>query len=143
VKAQKLTDANDATGRLKMFKAIRAIFATPTEAGSVAGAVASGLDKAFFTQQESKDWTLKYLNATLPMNLSRRIIAMSITFVWVLSALLLLSLTIGAGLTESLAAAKTAQAVFEFMRDVLNIPFSLVMALYFGKGIATTLGKKE
>jgi hypothetical protein len=126
-----------------MFKTLKAIFSTPTDAGSVAGAVAKGLDSAFFTDQEKAQWTLKYLNATLPMNLGRRIIALLVTSVWVLSALTLLLLTVLAGIFVSIVFAKTAQAVFEFMRDVLNIPFSLVMALYFGKGIATTLGKKE
>ena len=126
-----------------MLKALKAIFSTPTDAGSVAGAVAKGLDNAFFTAQEKGAWTLKYLNATLPMNLSRRIIAMSITFVWALSAMTLLILTVVAGLFESAVVAQTAQGVYQFMRDILNIPFGLVMTLYFGKGIAGDLFKKK
>jgi hypothetical protein len=126
-----------------MFKALKAIFSTPTDAGSVAGAVASGIDKAFFTDQERGTWTLKYLNATLPMNLSRRIIAMTITGIWALSALTLLLLTVAAGLFESSVFAQTAQGVYQFMRDILNIPFGLTMTLYFGKGIAGDLLKKK
>jgi hypothetical protein len=126
-----------------MFKALKAIFSTPTDAGSVAGAVVKGLDSMVFTKEESKDWTLKYLNATLPMNLSRRIIAMSVTAVWLVSAVTLLILTVVAGLTDSAVIASTAHSVFGFIRDILNIPFSLVMALYFGKGIVSSIAGKK
>jgi hypothetical protein len=120
-----------------MFKTLKAILSTPTQAGSVAGAVAKGLDAAVFTKQEGKEWTLRYLNATLPMNLARRVIALAVTFVWVLLALIWTILTL-------IGQPDMAAAIYDFMRDILTVPFGLVMALYFGKGVATDIfgGKK-
>ena len=109
-----------------MFKALKAIFSTPTQATKVADAVIKGADAAWFTEEEQSEWFLRYLEATQPQNLSRRIIAIAVTGVWVISALVLLLVTL-AGL------ATVAEAVLGFMTAVVNPVFYLVVGFYFAK----------
>jgi len=125
-----------------MFKALKAIFSTPAQATKVADAVIKGADAAWFTAEEQSEWFIRYLEATQPQNLSRRIIAISITAVWVLSALVLLFLTIIAALLESTIVSGAAAAVFKFMDTIINVPFMVVIGFYFAKGIAGNLAKK-
>lgn len=117
-----------------MWGAIKAIFATPSDARKVADVVVKGVDAAWFTKEEQSEWFLRYLEATQPQNLSRRIIAISVTGVWVLSALTLLLLTL-AGL------APIAEAVFAFMNTIVNPVFYVVIGFYFAKRIADNFGK--
>lgn len=119
-----------------MFKALKAIFSTPAEATKVADAVIKGVDAAWFTKEEQAAWFIKYLDATQPMNLSRRVIAIAITGVWVVSALTLLFITLLASVLESLVLAQTARAVFEYMDAIINTPFVVVIGFYFAKNIA-------
>ena len=111
-----------------MFKTLKAIFNTPTEAGKVADAVIKGADAAWFTKEEQSAWFLRYLEATLPMNVSRRIIAVTITAIWAISALTLLGLT--------LAGADVAQDVSAYMSTAVNAPFSIIVGFYFAKAVA-------
>jgi hypothetical protein len=117
-----------------MWGALKAIFATPTSAAKVADAVIKGTDAAWFTKQEQSEWFLRYLEATQPQNLSRRIIAISVTGVWLLSAVVLLALTL-------FGAAPVAEAVFAFMSTIVNPVFYTVVGFYFAKSIAENFGK--
>ena len=99
-----------------MFKALKAIFNTPAQATKVADAVINGTDAAWFTKEEQSEWFLRYLEATQPQNLSRRIIAIAITAVWVVSAITLLLLTL-------VGLAPIAEAVLAFMESVVNPVF--------------------
>ena len=122
---------------------LKAIFATPGTVGKVADAVTKGTDAAFFTKEEQSEWFLRYLDSTQPMNLARRFVALSITAVWLLSAITLLFVTIAASIAESLVLAKTAEALFGYMDNIVNTPFMVVIGFYFAKGIAGSFAKKE
>jgi hypothetical protein len=117
-----------------MIKALKAIFNTPAQATKVADAVIKGADAAWFTKEEQSEWFLRYLEATQPQNLSRRIIAIAITAVWVVSAITLLLLTL-------VGLAPIAEAVLAFMESVVNPVFYLVVGFYFAKNIAANWKK--
>ena len=117
-----------------MFKTLKAIFATPAVATKVAGAVVKGADAAWFTPEEQGEWFIRYLDATQPQNLARRIIAIAASFVWVLSALTLLGLILA-------QATETAAAVQSFMASVVNPVFLLIVGFYFAKNIAANWSK--
>ena len=125
-----------------MFKALKAIFATPATASKVADAVIKGTDAAWFTKEEQSEWFLRYLESTQPMNLSRRIIAIAISGLWVCSSLLLLSLVMLGAIFESPVIGFAGEAVYEFMNNVVNTPFMLIIGFYFAKGIAGSFAKK-
>jgi hypothetical protein len=112
-----------------MFKTLKAIFSTPTDASKVADAVIKGADAAWFTKEEQSAWFLRYLEATQPQNLSRRFIAMAVSMVWVVSALVLLAVTL-AGIEV------VAENVFAFMSTVVNPVFYTVVGFYFAHRIA-------
>ena len=118
-----------------MFRLLKAMFSTPMDATSVVSTVSSGIDKSWFTKQEAAGWFLSYLDATLPMNLSRRVIAISVTFIWAISALVLLALT---GFRI-----ESATAVKEFIGDIVNPVFMLVTGFYFVKAITERLAGKK
>ena len=117
-----------------MWSALKAIFLTPASATKVADAVIKGADAAWFTKEEQSKWFLRYLEATQPQNLSRRIIAIAVTAVWLFSAMILLGLTV-LGLTP------IAEAILAFMTSVVNPVFYLVVGFYFAKNIAATFNK--
>lgn len=117
-----------------MVKALKAIFSTPAQATKVADAVIKGADAAWFTKEEQGQWFLRYLEATQPQNLSRRIIAIAATGVWVFSAMVLLSLIL-------LGADTLAGEVFKFLSSVVNPVFMVIVAFYFAKGIAGNFSK--
>lgn len=111
-----------------MFKALKAMFVTPDQAVKVADAVIKGADAAWFTKEEQSEWFLRYLEATQPMNVSRRFIAISLTMIWELTAVVLLVLT----LMES----PKSEAVIEYMATVVGPPFVIILSFYFGKAVA-------
>ena len=114
-----------------MLKTLKAIFSTPSTVTEVAKAVNEGVDKAWWTKQERSEWFLKYLDATQPMNLSRRLIAMTISTVWAISSVVLLILTILAGILESDVVAQTALFVNDYINTVVNTPFMITISFYF------------
>ena len=98
----------------------------------VQGAV-SGLDAAFFTDEEKSvasqkilDWKLQYASATQGMSISRRVITFSLSFAW----LLLVFVLIAVGLLFGKDAAQV-KFLLEIMRDIVNPPFMIVVGFYF------------
>jgi len=119
-------------------KWLKAIFATPETAGKVVDGVYNGLDKAFYTEEERaetenglREFFLKYLEATNPQNLARRVLAFLVAGIW--SALIIAAtvLSIAAALLESATAAMAAKAVVTILTDHVNVPFAGIMAFYF------------
>ena len=117
-----------------VFKTIKAILSTPVQAAKVADAVIKGTDAAWFTKEEQSEWFLRYLEATQPQNLSRRIIAVASTGLWIMSSLTLLALIL-------LQATETAEQVYKFMTGVVNPVFFLIVGFYFAKNIAANWRK--
>ena len=118
-----------------MWGTLKAIFTTPTKAGDVANAVIKGADAAWFTKEEQSEWFLRYLEATQPQNLSRRLIAMMVAFVWTLSSFSLL-LSIYLGITP------LAVALLQFMDTVVNPVFYLIVGFYFGKQVVQAFPRR-
>jgi hypothetical protein len=93
------------------------------------GAV-NGLDKIFFTAEEKSEanqklseWYLKYLEATQPQNLARRLIALIVVSLWaflILFGVLLYKLDMA-----------WSAFVFSTLNNIVNNPFMIIVGFYF------------
>jgi hypothetical protein len=93
------------------------------------GAV-NGLDKIFFTEEEKSEanqklseWYLKYLEATQPQNLARRLIALIVVSLWaflILFGVLLYKLDMA-----------WSAFVFSTLNNIVNNPFMIIVGFYF------------
>lgn len=109
-------------------------------AEKVVDGVSNGLDAMFFTDEEKSvasqkilDWKLAYAKATAGMSINRRIIVFAVTCVWVLLVILL----IGVGLYQG-GDSVNAKFLITVMKDIVAIPFSIIVAFYF---LAHVVGK--
>ncbi|MEE8423854.1 MAG: hypothetical protein V3S49_04880 [Thermodesulfobacteriota bacterium] len=98
----------------------------------VDGAMRAG-DALFFTDEEKSiasqkklDWTLEYMKATAPQNVSRRVIAFVIVILW---ALLVLVAVVAGGFARG--PDSFSQFVFDTMKELVIQPFSIVVGFYF------------
>jgi len=96
------------------------------------GAMRAG-DALFFTDEEKSkasqkklDWTLEYMKATAPQNVSRRVIAFVIVGLW---ALLVLVAVIAGGFARG--PDTYSQFVFDTLTEIVLQPFSIVVGFYF------------
>lgn len=113
-----------------MKKVLGAIFGSQKNTETVVNGAVAGLDKMFFTKEEKAEhqakmgeWFLKYLEATQPQNLARRLIAVTIVALW---ALLVLG-----GVSVYKFDAAYSQYIFDILADVVMNPFLMVMGFYF------------
>jgi hypothetical protein len=93
------------------------------------GAV-NGLDKIFFTAEEKSEanqklseWYLKYLEATQPQNLARRLIALIVVSLWaflILFGVLLYKMDMA-----------WSAFVFSTLNNIVNNPFMIIVGFYF------------
>lgn len=104
-------------------------------ADKVIDKVSSGIDYAFYTDQEKAedgkkrlDWILEYMKATAPQNVSRRFIAVVVTLLWAL----LILLAVGLHLAD--LAAK-AEFVFKTLKEQVQNPFLTILGFYFLKQV--------
>ncbi len=124
-----------------MRKILGAIFGSSKNTETVVNGAVSGLDKMFFTDEEKSEasakmaeWYLRYLAATEPQNLARRLIALIIVILW---AFLILVGVAAKGLETwfGLVAAEGEQLfsefVFEVLASVVMNPFLTVLGFYF------------
>ena len=101
-----------------MWSAIKSIFSTP----KVVGAAIAGIDKSMWTAEERSDFFLRWIEASAPQNLARRIIAFLVTGMWVLACVvILIQLTMEVDATAEMA----------FMKDTVNPPFMIIIGFYF------------
>ncbi|WP_444885989.1 hypothetical protein [Microbulbifer sp. PSTR4-B] len=95
-------------------------------------------DALVYTEEEKADfkarvldWLLKWQQATAGQNLARRLLALSITFVWLLESLVALALVIcSAFKPESKAIADAATVAFEAAR-AMGLPVGVILTFYF------------
>ena len=113
-----------------MNKIFGAIFGSKKNTETIVDGAVSGLDKMFFTKEEKAehqakmgDWFLKYLEATQPQNLARRLIAIIIVVLW---AVLILG-----GVAMYKLDPGYSQYIFDILADVVMNPFLMVMGFYF------------
>ena len=105
----------------------KTIFAGPETARKVLDAGLSGIDQAWFTGQEKAAWFLKYLSATQPQNLARRVIAFGIVGLW----MFLVILAVLIGLVFGIEEGARSLFVFSVIKELVQIPFLGIMAFYF------------
>ncbi len=113
-----------------MRKLFSAIFGSSKNTTTVVDGAVAGLDKMFFTDEEKSDasakmaeWYLRYLAATEPQNLARRLIALIIVILW--AALIVL------GVASYWFNQDFGLFVFEVLRDIVMNPFLTVLGFYF------------
>ena len=123
-----------------MKKLFAAIFGSSQNTTTVVTGAVRGLDKLVYTDEEKADaraktldWFLRYLHATQPQNLARRLIALVIVCLW---ALLILAGVIARGLELWLLdinhqGETFSGFVFEVLANIVNAPFLMVMGFYF------------
>lgn len=98
--------------------------------GSVIDGVKSGLDSAFYTEQEKAesdqkvlDFTLEYLKVTSNQSMARRIIAFIVVGVW--ATLLILAVVIQPFSEDY------SLFIFNVLKDSVKDPFSIIIGFYF------------
>lgn len=107
-----------------------AIFGSRKNTETVVDGAVNGLDKMFFTKEEQAehalkagDWFLRYLEATQPQNLARRLIAVIIVLLW--------AILIVAGVSLYKIDPGYSDYIFNILADVVMNPFLMVMGFYF------------
>lgn len=109
-------------------------------AEKVIDGVSSGIDMAFFTDEEKSiasravlDWKLEYAKATAGQSISRRVIAFIVSGLWAF----LIIISVVAGLING-KDSESVKFLFEIMKDIVNPPFMIILGFYF---LAHVVGK--
>jgi len=109
---------------------LRALFGSPKAVGKVTDAAIKGLDALVLTKEEKlvfnaelREWYLKYLAATEPQNVARRLIALMVTALWLA--------LIAAGVIVWPLSAEFSAYVFRAVGESVNVPFSIIIGFYF------------
>lgn len=120
-----------------MRKLFGAIFGTAKNTETIVDGAVAGLDKMWFTDEEKSEasakvaeWYLRYLAATQPQNLARRLIALVIVFLWALL------IVIGTAVFKVDPA--YSEFIFRVLADVVMNPFLTIMGFYFAAHIVRT-----
>lgn len=120
---------------------LKRLFSSPDVIEKTVDGIYSGVDKVFFTQEERSEATQKAQEiyqamwmAAVPSALSRRIIACSVTFVWVILVLLMVAL----GIFDNMA---SAEFTFEVMKSIVATPFGIIIGFYFLSQVVTNFKK--
>lgn len=97
------------------------------------------LDNAFFTEQERSSASMKILElrtkfavATQQMSISRRVITCAVTAVWVLLVLLMIAMGILFG-----GDAPSVKFLFKVMKEIVGVPFAIIVGFYFFSQVAS------
>jgi len=133
-----------------MWKALKTMFAAGENSGQIIQGAMKGIDALVFTEEEQagvrqasiKAW-IAYLQATLPMNVSRRFIAITITLLFSLNFIAFLLFSGMGVLLNWVEAAKFAEILLTSLQTVIGPLFGLVAGFYFWKGVKDkqSLGK--
>jgi len=123
---------------------LKSIFGDSKNTETIVNGAVSGFDKLFFTKEEKAEanaqlgeWYLKYLSATQPQNIARRLIAMIIVLLWAL----LVVLGIVCFAIESIwfeGDPTIAIFIFETLNELVHQPFMMIMGFYFLAHIVRT-----
>lgn len=98
-----------------------------------------GLDE--MNGEQKAKFIIDYLNATKHQSLARRFIALSLTFIYGLFLIVWLVATClgwGLGIPSPLL---LADAVYEFMKEIILNPFNIILSFYFVMNMTQKLGK--
>jgi len=107
---------------------------TDTAKKVVKAAINTG-DALFYTDEEKardassyREWYLKYLEATQPQNVARRMIALIVTLMWALVIVLAL-------LVKAWGQPELADYYFKVLDQLVTTPFITIIGFYFLKRI--------
>lgn len=116
---------------------MRKLLATIFGSADHTATVFKGIDAAWFTAEEKSEFFLKYLAATQPQNLARRLIAFMVVTLWAFLVLV----AVGVYKLDS----AYSVFVFDTLKDNVNTPFSIIIGFYFASHLARSWqsGKKE
>ena len=134
-----------------VFDILGRVFATPKSIEKTMDAVIATGDKLIYTQEEKADsaklmadWYIRYLEATQPQAIARRLIAFLISVLW--SAMIIaavvagvwtgdygsIAILAGGDPSGDLAATSGAGFLFAILDRIINEPFTAVVIFYFG-----------
>ena len=121
-----------------MRKLLGAIFGSSKNTETIVNGAVAGLDKMFYTNEEKaegmekmREWYLRYLEATQPQNLSRRLIAVAVVGLW---AFLVIIATAVYRFDPDYG-----QFVFEVIDENVNLPFGIIIGFYFAAHVIRQL----
>lgn len=115
---------------------IARIFASPKAIADAGKAIASGVDKAWFTNEEARELYAKLWQAAVPSALSRRLIACAL--VGTFCVLVLFSVVLYAvGLRDP------AEFTFRVLVEVLLQPVNIIVGFYFLTQIVGTYRTRD
>lgn len=118
------------------------LFGSEKALTAVVDGVSNGLDKLVFTDEEKADFAAKeraegramvvqWMQATQGQNLARRLIALSITFVWLLQYIVGQVLGLAAIWVEDPQKLMTASQMMKDGAGQMNAAVMLILAFYF------------
>lgn len=120
-----------------MRKLLGAIFGAPNTTQELVKGAVLGIDKMIFTKEEKAEasaqlaeWWLKYLAATQPQNLARRLIALVVVLLWALLVLI--------GVAVWKVDPAFSAFIFSTLDNIVNAPFLMIMGFYFAAHIVRT-----
>lgn len=97
----------------------------------IVSSISSGIDSAFYTDQEKAeanqkilDFKLEWVKATQGQNIARRLVALAVTVMWMLCGLIVL-------IAKGLGADAFSQFALAYLTDVVTRPFEVIIGFYF------------
>lgn len=118
------------------------LFGSPKALGETVKAVSGGLDKIFYTKQEKaedaakaitegRDMIIKWMETTQGQNLARRLIALSITFVWLFMFISRMALPIAGIWVGSVEKFEASANIIGDNIDQMTGAVMLILGFYF------------
>lgn len=111
-------------------------------ANSMINGVKKATDMLIFTEEERSitnqkgmELFIKYQEATLPQNVTRRMIAIVVVMLWATIIFLTINVAMIGILFEFNAFKEAGEYLFKFLTDVVNMPFGIIIGFYFLKRI--------
>lgn len=109
-------------------------------ASKVIDAASSGIDMAFFTDEEKSianqkvlDFKLEWLKSTSGQNLARRFIAFGVVALWILAIVV--------ACIAKLFSDAYSQFLFDVLKEIISMPFTVIIGFYFAAHIVRGLKK--
>ena len=87
------------------------------------------------TNQKGMELFIKYQEATLPQNVTRRMIAIVVVMLWATLIFLTVNMALVGILFEYPVFKAAGDYLFSFLTDVVNMPFGIIIGFYFLKRI--------
>ena len=87
------------------------------------------------TNQKGMELFIKYQEATLPQNVTRRMIAIVVVMLWATIICLTINVAMFGIIFELAPLIEAGEYLFKFLKDVVNIPFGIIIGFYFLKRI--------